>query len=184
MLIGGRRLNFPGMDIPQIGIEPMSITVPAPAPRSQGNGRAWAGILADMLAGALGQPGMYAQSMERRRQEQAALDREEQQYTRRRLDKRDDMIWERDNIPRAPYRWESNDGSLMEMGADGLVRTVYKDPTPKMNFIPDGMGGGQWVASPTVPVQTPQSPADLKPVGRLTPLNGGPTPRASGGFPR
>lgn len=47
-----------------------------------------------------------------------------------------------------PYRWEANDGSLMELGADGQPAVRYKDPTPKMNFIPDTMGGGKWVALP------------------------------------
>ena len=49
---------------------------------------------------------------------------------------------------RAPYRWESNDGSLMELGPDGQPTVRYKDPTPRMNFIPDGMGGGRFVPMP------------------------------------
>lgn len=45
--------------------------------------------------------------------------------------------------PEKPYRWESNDGSLMEMGEDGQPRVAYKDPTPKINWIAadDGRGG-------------------------------------------
>lgn len=34
--------------------------------------------------------------------------------------------------PKAPYRWQSNDGSLMEMGPDGVPRVAYQD-TPKPN---------------------------------------------------
>jgi hypothetical protein len=64
-----------------------------------------------------------------------------------------------------PHYWESNDGSLHEIGEDGKPVEVYHDPTPKMNFIPDGMGGGQWVAVPTMPSGTPT------PVGKITPLD-------------
>ena len=79
--------------------------------------------------------------------------------------------------PATPYRWESNNGSLMELGADGNPSVRYKDPTPRMNFIPDGMGGGRWVPLPG------QETAPPAPVGRLTPLQGGPA-SPPGGFPR
>jgi hypothetical protein len=64
-----------------------------------------------------------------------------------------------------PHYWESNDGSLHEIGDDGKPVEVYHDPNPKMNFIPDGMGGGQWVAVPAMPSGTPT------PVGKITPLD-------------
>jgi hypothetical protein len=64
-----------------------------------------------------------------------------------------------------PHYWESNDGSLHAIGDDGQPKEVYHDPSPKMNFIPDGMGGGQWVAVPgALPSGTPT------PVGKITPL--------------
>jgi hypothetical protein len=66
---------------------------------------------------------------------------------------------------REPHYWESNDGSLHAIGDDGSRKEVYHDPTPKMNFIPDGMGGGQWVAVPAMPSGTPT------PVGKITPLD-------------
>lgn len=62
-----------------------------------------------------------------------------------------------------PHYWESNDGSLHAIGDDGQQTELYHDPTPKMNFIPDGMGGGQWV---TVPGSSPTGP-----VGKITPLD-------------
>lgn len=62
-----------------------------------------------------------------------------------------------------PHYWESNDGSLHAIGDDGQPTEVFHDPTPKMNFIPDGMGGGQWV---TVPGSSPTAP-----VGKITPLD-------------
>lgn len=48
-----------------------------------------------------------------------------------------------------PHYWETNNGSLAKIDENGQPVVVYNDPTPKMNFIPDGMGGGQWVAVPT-----------------------------------
>jgi hypothetical protein len=47
---------------------------------------------------------------------------------------------------------------------------VYQDPTPKMNFIPDGMGGGQWVAVPGAAPGMPSLPSG-GPVGKITPLD-------------
>lgn len=65
-----------------------------------------------------------------------------------------------------PHFWESNDGSLHAIDPETNAQSeIYHDPTPKMNFIPDGMGGGQWVAVPTMPSGTPT------PVGKITPLD-------------
>lgn len=62
-----------------------------------------------------------------------------------------------------PHYWESNDGSLHMIGDDGKPTEVFHDPTPKMNFIPDGMGGGQWVAVPNAGPAAPQMPSDPAP---------------------
>jgi hypothetical protein len=50
-------------------------------------------------------------------------------------------------MPTGPHRWESNDGSLMEIGPDGAPRVVYKDPSPKINWVEadDGRGGRRLV---------------------------------------
>jgi hypothetical protein len=64
-----------------------------------------------------------------------------------------------------PHYWESNDGSLHAIGDNGQPIEVYHDPTPKMNFIPDGKGGGMWVAVPTA--TAPSS----GPVGKITPID-------------
>ncbi len=102
-----------------------------------------AGIIADAIAGASGGQGMYAPmkmqqnklKMEFERERQQA-ERENQRYERRRLDERDDFRWQHDYERANPklgsaYRWETNDGSLAELGPDGQPRIVYKDPTPK-----------------------------------------------------
>ena len=43
--------------------------------------------------------------------------------------------YEQKNKTPTPYRWESNDGSLMELGTDGQPRVAYKDPTAKTEWI-------------------------------------------------
>jgi hypothetical protein len=63
-----------------------------------------------------------------------------------------------------PHYWESNDGSLHAIGDDGKPVEVYHDPTPKMNFIPDGMGGGSWVA---VPNAAPGGASPNPPIGTV-----------------
>jgi hypothetical protein len=80
--------------------------------------------------------------------------------------------------PTAPYRFEANDGDVYQIGADGKPQRVFDDPTPKMNFIPDGLGGGQWAA---VPSSAPSAPT--APVGKLTPIEGGASPTGLRTFP-
>lgn len=73
-----------------------------------------------------------------------------------------------------PHRWEANDGSLMELGPDGQARVVYKDPTPKLNWIRADNGDGTFSlvpVGPNGPITGSTAPA--APVGRLTPITGG-----------
>ena len=83
----------------------------------------------------------------------------------------------------APHYWETNDGSLGMVGPDGQPRIVYDDPNAKMQFIPDGFGGGQWQVVPRMSKMgdltngansVPTAGADpTMPVGKLTPIGGG-----------
>lgn len=66
-----------------------------------------------------------------------------------------------------PYRFEGNDGDVYELGPDNKPVKLFDDPTPKMNFIPDGQGGGNWYAVPSLPSGTPPS----APVGPITPID-------------
>jgi hypothetical protein len=112
-------------------------------------------------------------------------------YQRQRQDKRDDFTFEQDyrTAHPTPYRWESNDGSLMEMGPDGQARVIYKDPTPKLNWIQvrDPATGGLSIVpvGPNGPVGgQPQLGAPAAPGVTFTPLDeGGQTGTPSGGFP-
>jgi hypothetical protein len=51
--------------------------------------------------------------------------------------------------PAQPHYFEANNGDQYAIGPDGQPQKLFADPTPKMNFIPDGRGGGQWLAVPT-----------------------------------
>lgn len=149
-----------------------------------GMGRMIAGFLGDALMQQNGFQPLYAPMMAQR---QDNAFRAKQAEAKRMADREDFLFqqeWKRDNPePRQPYRWESNNGSLMEIGPDGVPRTVYADPTPKMNFIPDGMGGGQWVAVPTAAPAKMASPApSLDDWNSAKPMGGsqsGPVPFAA-----
>jgi hypothetical protein len=122
-----------------------------------------AGAAGDALSVYGGGPAIYAQRVEQQRQERQQAQLAEAQRAAGLEDFRIKQQIEQEFRPAPqPHRWESNDGSLMELGPDGQLRIAYADPTPKMNFIPDGRGGGQWVAvptsAPTAPISTPELP--------------------------
>lgn len=139
------------------------------------------GALAGFLAG-MGNPAgvMAMQSLQQRRQQ--AL--EEQTRQQRRGEDFDDWVkkqaWEIANKPQAagkPHYFEDNSGNLMAVGPDGNPYMVHKDPLP-FKLVPNGLGG-------VVPVDLRTLMAGQQgPVGKITPIEGGPTPQASGGFPR
>lgn len=142
------------------------------------------GILGDALAGAAGRPPVYTQmKMQQHQRALAMADEARKQNAAWELWKRQqDYTWaNKPRDPRQPHFWESNDGSLMAIGDDGKPVKVYADPTPKMNFIPDGMGGGQWVA---VPTSAPGQPSIRPAIGAVVadPRKGGGSGNATGGF--
>lgn len=86
-----------------------------------------------------------------------------------------------------PYRWERNDGSVMEYGPDGQARVLYADPNPKnftMQAIDNGDGTKTLVPVPLGGGAAPQ-PMGLgsgeKP--DWSKLGGG-AGNGTGGFPR
>lgn len=136
--------------------------------------------IADTLIG-VDDPG-YLQSVQQGK-------RADDLYARRQQDDQDQWmsreLWKRAN-PEAtnPYRWEANDGSLMEMGPDGKPRIAYQDPTPKLNWITADNGDGTKTIVPVGP-NGPMTGQPSRPtVGAVIadPRKGGPTSQASGGF--
>jgi hypothetical protein len=45
------------------------------------------------------------------------------------------VLYQGQGKPQTPYRWRANNGSLMELGPDGVPRVAYQDPTPKTEWI-------------------------------------------------
>jgi hypothetical protein len=92
--------------------------------------------------------------------------------------------------PAQPHYFEANNGDQYAIGPDGKPQKLFADPTPKMNFITDGMGGGDWFAVPMTgaggyaPPPTGASPAvPTAPVGRITPIGGGAPSQGARNFP-
>lgn len=144
-----------------------------------GLGRQIAGVLGDSILQAQGQQPIYLQNL---MQQKALKQRQKMMQEQRAADWEDwqrRQQWTLDHKQAQPHYWESNDGSLMSIGADGQPQRVYSDPTPKYNWIPDGMGGGRYEAIPGTG-GAPQYPA--APVGKLIPI-GGVSGNTGGGFP-
>lgn len=113
-----------------------------------GAGRAIAGTIGDFLLQQSGMDPVYLPNVLQQRDAEERARMAQQQ----RMQKREDMQWEWQNKPKDtnPYRWESNDGSLMEIGPDGQPRQVYKDPTPKTTYISVDNGDGTKTVVPVV----------------------------------
>lgn len=86
-----------------------------------------------------------------------------------------------------PYRWKSNNGSLLELGPDGQPKVVYEDPTPKINWVRADNGDGTFTMVPVGPNGPISgggpSAAPVAPKGKLKPY-GGQTATPSGTFRR
>jgi hypothetical protein len=140
-------------------------------------GRHIAGAIGDALQQLGGGQATYAAHMMQMQQQDAEIRARLQAALAKRQADREDKQWEWDNKPeeqRSPYRWESNDGSLMEVGPDGQPRQVYKDPTPKLQTTVIDNGDG----TKTI-YQVPQgmplpNAAPTAPVGKLRPIGGQP----------
>jgi hypothetical protein len=112
-----------------------------------------AGILGDTLLTLGGGQAMYAPMMQQRKLQEEDARIRQQMFEQKRIAEREDKQWEWQNKPRderAPYRWEANDGSLMEVGPDGQPRQVYKDPTPKTTYISVDNSDGTKTVVPVV----------------------------------
>ncbi len=114
------------MNAPQLAPLPMA----QPKPKffnsdGTGTGNRIVGILADALSGAAGQPGQYAQRMERQRQEQTAFERGEEQYQRRRAD----AVTDREAEANRPQYFSGNEDRLTYDPVTQTTRTLYDAPT-------------------------------------------------------
>lgn len=100
-----------------------------------------------------------------------------------------------DTLYSAPQKPQADDVFTRALKEAGIVpgspewvsahsRRAATLSSPQPQFVPDGLGGGQYVTPPLAALGgAPTAPVgQLKPVGKLTPIQGGPTPSASGGF--
>lgn len=88
--------------------------------------------------------------------------------------------------PKDPYRFEANNGDVYQLGPDGKPVRVFADPTPKTTYITAENGDGTKTVIPVVngvpqmgggPRYTPAAKGVT-----FKPIDGGPTPSASGNF--
>jgi hypothetical protein len=105
-------------------------------------GQIIAGIFADALAGAAGQPGPMAARWAKEREQQ----QEQAQWSRQRQGHLDDYRAQKEidaQYPgqRTPHYFEANNGDRYAIGPDGKPQRIFQDTTPKIQFIPNGLGG-------------------------------------------
>lgn len=179
MMFGNRAKNAPTSFLPDAtsGGDYAPVQAPPADPKSGGffgeggAGRAIAGYVGDYLAQLGGARPIYAPIAQQRQLIQ-------QQQVKRQNDWEDwvrQAQWERDHPkPTAPHYWETNNGSLGTIGADGKPRIVYEDPTPKVDWIRADNGDGTFTMTPVQQGvgQPATSPSPSKPAA--------PTPKPSG----
>jgi hypothetical protein len=180
-LFGNKRRPY---DTPGIGdavggmIPGMGDAMPK-MPMQKKGGMPWgqiAGTVGDLLLQNSGFDPIYGPGQQE--QQRQTLLQQQQEAENARWYEREQ--WKAQNQPKTPYRWESNDGSLMEIGADGQPKVVYQDPTKKIQWVRADNGDGTFTMVPVGQGGAPAAPT--APVGKLRPY-GGQTPPASGNFP-
>lgn len=162
---------------PQLQTMPMPQTQSVPAPR-RGNGlRNVAGVLGDMLATAGGGRAMFIPQMMQERDEQRQLQLRQQLQAEDRA--YEESQWQRradyERANPAPRFFEDNAGNQWQLGPDGQPRLMFRDPTPRYQFVPGLNENGDTVLNR---VEIPNN----------VPMNGTPqagpqgSPQASGGL--
>lgn len=184
ILMGGNPAGDPLMPAPSPQPPPQ-----APAgPKPMSKGQMIAGIIADMLAGAQGRQGSFAPMLNQRKQQE----QEQAQWgLRRQADLEDyeakQKIEQRYKLPEVPPMLRD---VQTYMGMDEPQRQAWQQMNDMKRGDPDvfvTLPNGQVYAGPKSGLAAaltggtlPAAPA--APVGKLRPLNGGPTPPASGTF--
>lgn len=149
-----------------------------------GFGRILAGAIGDGLLQNAGMAPVYA-PMQQRKQQMA---QEEAQWSRRQTAERQASMadWQAKQGYEAahpkPYRFQDNAGNVVELGPDGQPKTLFTDPTPKINYQRVNNPDGTFTMVPMPLGGVPAAPPTA-PVGKLTPMGGG-AGNGAGNFPR
>ncbi len=152
-----------------------------------GFGRIIAGAIGDALLQNADMQPVFA-PMQRQKQ-QAAQD--EVQWSRRREAENQDWTnreaWKLANKPKEPLIREDNAGNVIQIDpVTGQSKPLYIDRALKRVFVPDGMGGGQFVETPNPYLGSPEptipTAPKTAPRGQLKPYVGGGAGNSTGGF--
>lgn len=154
-----------------------------PAMPKLSKGQMIAGILADALAGAAGQPGQFAHMMNERRQEENQMAQWGLQRRARLEDWQAQQDYQREHPDPSPMERDLAVWSRMtpeQRAAYGQMKQAGAGDPDIFTTLPNG----QFYAGPRSGLAAALSgnAAPPKPVGKLTPLDGGPTAPPSGGF--
>lgn len=144
-----------------------------------GMGRIIAGLIGDALLQQGGMRPVFSPMMQQRQQDVAA----EAQWTRRReverQQNREDRQWEWNNKPKDDALAPVLRDAMAWQGMTDAQREAYRQyQAARPQFIPDGLGGGQWASPTGMPAQQPA-------IGAVIPdprKAGGPAPQAPGSF--
>ena len=160
-------------------VAPIAMPTSIPQPQKMGRGQLIAGILADALAGAMGRSGPFAARMAHQQQQE----QEEAQWGRR-LEREHEIKarYDKPDVPPMVRDAEAWRGMTPEQRAAYQEMQGMKAGDPEV-FVT--LPNGQVYAGPKsglAAALTGGGSAPARPVGKLTPINGGQTPPASGGF--
>ncbi len=150
-------------------------------------GQIIAGIIGDTLASLSGGAPVFTQSLMQQRQRDQDMQAQEAQWTRRREADREDKQWEWQNKPREDDAFSAMMRSAGIDPASDAGKAFYAQRLQKQVAEPDvitTLPNGQLYAGPRsglAQALTGGIASVAKPVGKLTPIAGGPTP-ASGTF--
>ena len=150
--VGGVAPHASALALPDMGdmrVDVPSINIPPATPHRKffthdgtGTGNMIVGIIGDALAGAAGQPGMYAAGMRKR---QDAADEEALYNTRYAMKRQDDLNDRAAEASKAQY-FSGNEDRVMYDPTTGTTRTLYDAPTPAQNYAAT-LGYGQELAA-------------------------------------
>lgn len=168
---------------------PVTIDAAIPTYKKPSTLQSIAGVLGDTLSQLGGGQATYLQGLQRRQQLADQYVMSQRQRGEKYADWKAQYDYEVAN-PRPstaqPYRWESNDGDVYELGADGQPKRIFDDPTQKIDYQWVRNADGTMSGIPIPRGGTSAAPAGPPPGVTFKPLpaSGGASPAGSRGFPR